>query len=97
MFEKFHHKIIVGYDDEGDPIREKVSLPRFKSIPFGLIRKNRSLPEAEQFFSLLEAVASEEDLAKMDKAAQSEMEALMDAWQEDSGVSVGESEDSSKK
>ncbi|UVK62930.1 tail assembly chaperone [Gordonia phage Hexbug] len=96
MFEKFHFKIVTGEDNDGDVVREKVTLPRFKSIPFGLIRKNRSLPEAEQFFALLESVASEEDLAKIDKAPQSEVEKLMDAWQEDSGVSVGESEDSSK-
>ncbi|UVK62931.1 tail assembly chaperone [Gordonia phage Hexbug] len=89
MFEKFHFKIVTGEDNDGDVVREKVTLPRFKSIPFGLIRKNRSLPEAEQFFALLESVASEEDLAKIDKAPQSEVEKLMDAWQEDSGVSVG--------
>ncbi|QCW22019.1 tail assembly chaperone [Gordonia phage Yakult] len=95
MFEKFHYKLVTGEDAEGDPVREKVSLPRFKSIPFGIIRKNRALPQDEQFFTLLETVASEEDLAKIDKAPQSEIEALMKAWQDDSGVNVGESEDSS--
>lgn len=91
-FEKFHHKITIGFDDEGEPIKERVTLPRFEAIPFGLIRKNRRLPEAEQFFSLIEQVASEEDLEKMDKAPQSEMEKLMEAWQKDSGISMGESE-----
>ncbi|QCW22020.1 tail assembly chaperone [Gordonia phage Yakult] len=89
MFEKFHYKLVTGEDAEGDPVREKVSLPRFKSIPFGIIRKNRALPQDEQFFTLLETVASEEDLAKIDKAPQSEIEALMKAWQDDSGVNVG--------
>ncbi|QFG05145.1 tail assembly chaperone [Gordonia phage Dre3] len=88
-FEKFHHKIVTGLDDEGEPIKERVTLPKFGSIPFGLIRKNRKLPQEEQFFALLEAVASEEDLEKMDKAPQEEMEGLMTAWQEDSGVTSG--------
>ncbi|QGJ92123.1 tail assembly chaperone [Gordonia phage Lauer] len=88
-FEKFHHKIVVDFDDEGQPIKERVTLPKFDNIPFGLIRKNRKLPEEEQFFSLLEQVASEEDLDKMDRAPQSEMEKLMKAWQEDSGITLG--------
>lgn len=95
-FEKFHHKLITGYekDDDGNetPIKEKVSLPKFDQIPFGLIRKNRKLPQEEQFFALLEQVASEKDLERMDRAPQFEMEKLMQAWQEDSGVTPGESE-----
>lgn len=91
-YEKFHHKLITGFDSDGEPMKERVTLPKFSSIPFGLIRKNRRLPQEEQFFSLLEAVATEEDLEKMDRSAQSEMEKMMKAWQEDSGVSAGESE-----
>ncbi|AXH45114.1 tail assembly chaperone [Gordonia phage Biskit] len=88
-FEKFHHKLITGFDSDGEEIKERVTLPKFSAIPFGLIRKNRKLPQEEQFFALLEQVASEEDLEKMDKAPQSEMEKLMEAWQEDSGVELG--------
>ena len=91
-FEKFHHKIVTDYDADGEPIKERVTLPKFSAIPFGLIRKNRKLPQEEQFFALLEQVASEEDLEKMDRAPQSEMEKLMKAWEKDSGVDAGESE-----
>lgn len=95
-FEKFHHKLITGFEEDNSgkevPIKERVSLPKFDQIPFGLIRKNRRLPQEEQFFALLEQVASEDDLEKMDRAPQSEMEKLMEAWQEDSGITPGESE-----
>ena len=89
--EKFHYRITTGVDNEGDPIRHKVSLPKFNQIKFGLIRKNRKLPQEEQFFALLEAIASDEDIEAMDNATQEEIGNLMTAWQEDSGVSQGES------
>jgi hypothetical protein len=93
--EKFHYSIVVGQDDEGDPIKHKLSLPKFDHIPFGLIRKNRKLPQEEQFFSLLESVVGAEDLEYIDRAGQGEVMNLMTAWQEDSGISQGESPASS--
>lgn len=90
--EKFHHRIVIGEDSDGEEIKHKITLPKFDQIKFGIIRKNRKLPQDEQFFSLLEAVASEADLEAMDNATQEEMSRLMTAWQEDSGVTSGESE-----
>lgn len=94
-FEKFHFKLVTGEDEEGDPIKEEVVLPKFGSIPFGILRKNRHKPEEDQFFDLLESVAGEKYLEIMDRAPQSEMRAMMTAWQKDSGVQLGESTDSS--
>ena len=70
---------------------KKISLPRFENIPFGVIRKLRKEPEAEQFFGLLEAVASKKDLDVIDGLMQEEVGDLMDKWQKNSGVELGES------
>ena len=93
--EKFHYRVTVGIDEDGEPIKHKVTLPKFDQIKFGIIRKNRKLPEAEQFFALLEAVASEEDISAMDETTQEIMGELMEAWQKDSGITAGESPASS--
>jgi hypothetical protein len=95
--EKFYYKIAyTTVDEDGEEVQRKhsITLPKFDQIPFGLIRKNRSLPQAEQFFVLLEQVVSETDLDIIDKTTQAEMLALVEAWQKDSGISLGESSDS---
>lgn len=90
--ERFHYSLPTGkVDGDGDPITRKLSLPLFANIPFGIIRKNRKLPEAEQFFALLEALCNEEDLELIDGATQKEISDLMTAWQKESGVTQGES------
>jgi len=89
--EKFHYSLTVDVDDEGDPIKKKVTLPKFAQIKFGIIRKNRSLPQEEQFFALLEAIADDDTLATIDEATQESMQGLFEAWQKDSGVTTGES------
>lgn len=68
-----------------------ISLPKFDNIPFGTIRKLRKESKEEQFFGLLESVAAAKDLALIDTLGQKEVADLMDAWQKDSGVSLGES------
>lgn len=93
-FEKFHHKVTVGFEDD-EPVKEKVTLPKFENIPFGLIRKNRKLPQEEQFFAILEEVADEATLKTLDKVGQGEVQKLLTEWQKDSGVEMGESEASS--
>jgi len=95
--EKFHYKLTVTeVDDDGEEIQRKhnVVLPKFDNIPFGIIRKNRSLPQHEQFFALLEAVVRPEDLPVIDQTPQKAMTELMEAWQKDSGVGLGESSES---
>lgn len=89
--EKFHFKFKTGVNDEGEAEFTEVVLPRFENIPFGLIRKNRKLPMHEQFFALLEEVADEDTLKLMDDQPQKAMNKFMEAWQKDSGVSMGES------
>lgn len=93
--EKFHYKLTVGVDEDGDPIKKAIVLPKFGQIKFGIIRKNRKLPQQEQFFALLEEVASQEVLDIIDEAYQESMQDMMTEWQKESGVSMGESEDSS--
>lgn len=88
--EKFHYKLTVGEDEQGDPIKQEITLPKFDNIPFGLIRKNRKLPVEEQFFSLIEALLSDDDLVALDAATQVDVSNLMAAWQKESGVSLGE-------
>lgn len=88
--EKFHYRLPVGKDDEGELLKEKITLPRFGAIGFGTIRRNRKLPVEEQFFALLEEVATEEQLEVMDKASQADMQKLMQAWQADAEVTEGE-------
>lgn len=92
--EKFHYKLTyVEKDEDGEEVSRKhsLTLPKFDQIPFGLIRKNRKLPQEEQFFALLEALISDEDLDKLDKSTQKEMLKLVETWQKDSEVSLGES------
>lgn len=67
------------------------SNPVLDNIPFGTIRKLRKESEVEQFFGLLESVAAEKDLALIDTLGQKQVAELMEAWQKDAGVSLGES------
>lgn len=69
-----------------------VTLPKFKRVmTFGRARRLRSLDEAEQMFALVEEVCDAEMLATLDEMDLSETGAFFEAWQNDSGVSVGES------
>lgn len=91
--EKFHHKLTFTTEEDGAEVEQthKLVLPKFDQIPFGLIRRFRKLPDADQFFSLLEALVSEKDLEALDQCTQKEVNKLMTAWQKDAGVGLGES------
>lgn len=80
--EKFHYTTTAG----------KVSLPKFKTLKFGVVRKLRTMPEYEQVYFLLEQAADDKTLAILDELQMEELGALLTAWQEDSMVTVGESE-----
>lgn len=80
--ELFHHTTKSG---------KKLSLPRFKNIPVGVIRKNRKEDEDEQTFGLIEAVADAKTLKVIDSMSIVELGEFMQAWQKDSGVEMGES------
>lgn len=74
------------YEHNGEEIR----LPHFKNLPFGTIRRLRKADEAEQLFGLVEDVADDDTLAVIDAMGMADVEALFEAWQKASGVTVGE-------
>lgn len=82
MTENFHYTTRAG---------KKLNLPRMEHIPFGLIRRLRKEDDTEQFFALIEGVAAAKDLAVIDAMTQAEVKDLMDAWQKDSTITLGES------
>lgn len=84
--EKFH------YTTEGGA---EVVLPKYKNLKAGLIRSIRKLSPVDQIFTAVEAVADEATLAIIDDLGQEECNALIEAWQKDSGVTAGESKASS--
>ena len=81
--ERFHYTFEDG---------KKVVLPKFDSImTVGFARKNRQTEQSELGWLILEKAADEKALEVIDEQALSSFEAFMEAWQKDSGVSVGES------
>ena len=81
MNEQFH------YQHNG----RTVTLPYLRNIKVGVIRKLRNLGPEDQFFGILEAVAAEGTLAVIDDMTADEFGAVMEQWQKDSGITVGES------
>ena len=75
---------------------QTISLPKFGNFPFGVIRKIRKLEDEEQFYSLLELVTKDypDPLDVIDSMYADDVAELVTAWQEDAGVSLGESEES---
>lgn len=80
--EKFHKTVKGG----------QVTLPHFKNLPFGLLRKYRKEDEGEQLFGILEEVADQKSLDLLDKLTVEEVAELTKEWQEASQVTLGESE-----
>ncbi|MGP5930342.1 hypothetical protein [Corynebacterium glyciniphilum] len=85
MMEKFHYTV--------PDTKKKITLPSFGHLPFGVIRRIRKADETEQFFLLLEESADERSLKIIDDLSMPEIADLVDAWQKDAGVTVGESSD----
>lgn len=75
---------------------QTITLPKFGNFPFGVIRKIRKLEEEEQFYSLLELVTKKDPktLDIIDEMYADDVAELVTAWQEDAGVTLGESEES---
>lgn len=73
-----------------------ITLPRFDSVmTFGRTRRLRKLSPDDLLFTVMEEVCTEDQLAVLDEMGTEETEAFFTEWQEDSGVSLGESEGSS--
>lgn len=83
--EKFHWTSPSGVE---------IVLPHMDKLPGGVIRKNRKLDPMDLMFTLLEAVADDNMLAKVDALSLGEQTSLFENWQEGT-VSVGESSSSS--
>lgn len=67
-----------------------IALPSLKTLKPGLVRKIRNLAPADQLFTILEAVLTEDELTPIDDLDQPEFAALVEAWGEWSGVALGE-------
>lgn len=74
--------------------KKKLTLPKFGEVPFGIVRRGRHMPPEEQFYFMFEELLSERDLETLDSMTGDQVAALMDAWQDEAGVGLGESEDS---
>ena len=84
--ERFHYTIGGG----------AVDLPPFSQMPVGIIRKTRKITdEGDKFFTILESICTEDDLALIDTLTGDGLAELMAAWTAHSGVSLPESSASS--
>jgi len=69
----------------------EITLPRFRNVPAGVVRKLRGSSEVDFIFGMFEAVADEATLAAIDAVGMVELRTITTAWQQDSDVTVGES------
>ena len=84
--EKFHYKI--G--------KTKIALPSLTQLPMGVVRKTRKLGKdetAESLFIMFESLFDEDspEMRAFDTLTPDDLNTLMTAWSEFSGVSLGES------
>lgn len=70
-----------------------VTLPDFKNLPVGVVRKARNLAADEQMWFILESTLDEKAMAIVDEMNISEFTDAMNAWTQ--GAPVGESLQSS--
>lgn len=95
MLEKFHHVIPADKIDGADKDYDLV-LPRFKNLPFGVMRKIRKVEPAEQIFEIFEQLLerdtiTEDDLNVLDAMTIEDIGSVMEAWQKDAEVDLPES------
>lgn len=86
MSEKFEY-VVPG-------TKKKIVLPKFGQVPFGVIRKSRKMDAQEQFYFMFEELLDDKGLAVLDSLTSDQVADLMDGWQSEAGVGLGESEDS---
>ena len=80
--EKFHF----------DSPKGKITVPKFKHMPFGIVRKSRHIEsDQDKVFYMLEQMLDEKNLSILDELTGPEVNDFMTAWQADSDISVGES------
>lgn len=69
----------------------EVRLPSLTYLKPGLVRQIRRLHQIDQMYTLIEMVVDEDTQALLDDMDPMEYKAMLEAWQEHSGVTVGES------
>ena len=69
---------------------DTIVLPPFKKAKPGVLRKARKLDQVDQFFTILESLATDEALALIDDLESDEFQDLQRAWFENSGIDLGE-------
>ena len=85
--EQFHYTLPDGHE---------LKLPRFDQLPVGVVRKSRKLPQADQAFTVLEAlITSEEDWEHIDLLSAAEFQVFQKAWRDGSKLDLGGSSASS--
>ena len=73
------------------PSGGEVTLPPLNSVPGGVLRRHRKLDELDFLFSVLEDVATDEQIAQVDALGLSDLNAMFEAWQKNAKVSVPQS------
>lgn len=73
--------------------KKKVTLPDFKSLPVGVIRKARKIDPDEAIWFVLEEILTAEELAVIDSMPISNFTEAMNGWTQ--GAPLGESSQSS--
>lgn len=68
---------------------KSITLPDFKDIPVGVIRKARKLTQDEQMWFILESILSDKDLEILDSLPISDFTTAMNSWTQ--GAPLGES------
>lgn len=78
MSDKFEYEI------DGAIIR----LPQMSKLPVRVLRKVRKLDQADQMFTLLEELLTEDELSMVDELDSVGLEDLMRAWNSDAGIDL---------
>lgn len=73
------------------PDGKQVTLPSLNSVPGGVLRKHRKLDELDFLFSVLEDVATDEQIAAVDEVGLGDLNEMFAAWQKNATVSVPQS------
>lgn len=72
--------------------KEKITLPKFENLPYGLIRKLRKEDDGEVLFALFEKLFEEDEksMEVLDTMTMKEVQDMFVKWQEDSEAKPGE-------
>lgn len=81
--EQFHYPTADG----------EIVISHISKIKTGVLRKYRKLEEMDMVFSIIEEIADEDTLSRLDELDQGQLEDFVTKWQ--AGASVGESSRSS--